>query len=328
MHIYNLQKWQHQHNFTTVNPANERRTLNVVLLTAGMMGLEIAAGAIFGSMALQADGWHMGTHAAALGITLFAYRYARKHASDPRYTFGTGKISVLGGFTSAVVLQVIAILMGIESVGRLLTPREIRFPEAIAVAVLGLIVNLVSVALLGRGGDVHGHDLHEADHSHHLQDHNLRAAYLHVLADALTSVFAILALTAGSIFGWVWPDSVMGIVGSLVISRWAIGLLRETSHILLDGQADGDLAVKTRTLLEADADTRVADLHIWQISDRAYAAIISLVTHYPRPIDHYRQLLDSLPGLEHVTIEVNTCEGEECLPEKRPQEVFPYNSKY
>jgi cation diffusion facilitator family transporter len=316
MHIYTLNKWQHGHDFTSVDSSNERKTLSVVLLTAGMMGLEIAAGAIFGSMALLADGWHMGTHAAALGITLFAYRYARRHANNPRYTFGTGKISVLGGFTSAVVLQVIAILMGFQSAQRLFSPQTIRFGEAIAVAVLGLVVNLVSVRLLGTDHHQH-HDEHEPDHHH--EDHNLKAAYLHVLADALTSVLAIIALAAGSFLGWVWLDAVMGIVGSLVISRWAIGLLRETGYILLDGQANEKLAAKIRSLLESDADTRIADLHIWQLGDRDAAAIISVVTHYPRPVTHYRSLLAGLPALAHVTIEINICEDEECLPETRPQ---------
>ena len=315
MHIYTLSKWQHKHDFTAIDPSNERKTLSVVMLTAAMMGVEIAAGAIFGSMALLADGWHMGTHAAALGITLFAYRYARRHANNPRYTFGTGKISVLGGFTSAVVLQVVAILMGIESIGRLFAPQSIRFGEAIAVAVLGLVVNLVSVRILGT--DHHPHEHGEEDHHHH-EDHNLKAAYLHVLADALTSVMAIIALVMGSFLGWVWLDAVMGIVGSLVISRWAFGLLRETGHILLDGQAREDLAAKVRSLLEADADTRIADLHVWQVSERDAAAIISIVTHYPRPAAHYRSLLASLPALAHITIEVNTCEDEECLPETRP----------
>jgi cation diffusion facilitator family transporter len=321
MHIYTLHKWQHEHDFTSIDPANERKTLSVVLLTAGMMGLEIAAGGIFGSMALLADGWHMGTHAAALGITLFAYRYARRQARNSRYTFGTGKISVLGGFTSAVVLQVVAILMGIESVGRLFAPQTIRFGEAIAVAVVGLAVNLLSVRLLG--ADHHHHEHAEDEHAdhHHHEDHNLKAAYLHVLADALTSVLAIIALVAGSFLGWVWLDALMGIVGSLVISRWAIGLLRETGHILLDGQASEDLVGKVRTLLEADADTRVADLHVWQVSERDAAAIISVVTHYPRPAAHYRHLLVGLPGLAHVTIEVNVCEDEECMPETKPQSL-------
>jgi len=300
MHTDHLEKWQHNHDFTRVDPSNERKTLSVVLLTAGMMGVEIAAGAVFGSMALLADGWHMGTHAAALGITLFAYRYARRHANSSRYTFGTGKISVLGGFTSAVVLQVIAILMGIEAAGRLLTPQAIRFSEAIAVAVLGLVVNLISVRLLGT--DHHHHDEDESDHH---TDHNLKAAYLHVLADALTSILAILALVAGSFWGWVWLDALMGIVGSLVISRWAVGLLRETGHILLDGHANETLVAKVRSLLEAEAGTYIVDLHIWQVSAHSTAAIISLVTHDPRPAAHYRGLLAGVPALVHVTIEVN-----------------------
>ena len=316
MHTYTLHKWQHKHEFSGVNPSNELKTLSVVLLTAGMMGLEIAAGALFGSMALLADGWHMGTHAAALGITLFAYRYARKQANNPRFTFGTGKISILGGFTSAVVLQVVAILMGIEAIGRLLSPQAIRFGEAIAVAVVGLAVNLLSVRLLASNHHHHTHE--DGGHQPQHEDHNIKAAYLHVLADALTSVLAIIALVAGSFLGWVWLDAVMGLVGSLVISRWAFGLLRETGHILLDGQANEELVTKIRSLLEADADTRLADLHVWQVSEHNAAAIISLVTHFPRPVAHYRSLLASLPGLAHVTIEINLCEDEACLPEAHP----------
>ena len=311
MHHDTLRKWQHPHNFTPVNPANERKTLSVVLLTAAMMGLEIAAGALFGSMALLADGWHMGTHAAALGITLFAYRFARRQTNNPRFTFGTGKISVLGGYTSAVVLLVVALLMGIEAIGRLVSPQPIRFSEAIVVAVVGLGVNLLSVWLLGTNH--HPHEQDDLDHAH--EDHNLKAAYLHVLADALTSVLAIIALVAGSFLGWVWLDAVMGLVGGLVITRWALGLLLETGHVLLDGQASEARVTKVRALLEADADNRVADLHVWQVSERDAAAIISIVTHYPRPADHYRSLLTSLPELAHVTIEVIACEDEACLAE-------------
>jgi cation diffusion facilitator family transporter len=325
MHIYTLDKWQHKHSFTTIDPSNEHKTLRVVILTAGTMALEIAAGALFGSMALLADGWHMGTHAAALGITLFAYRYASRHANNPRYTFGTGKISVLGGFTSAVVLLVVALLMMLEAVERLFAPQTIRFGEAIAVAVLGLIVNLVSVRLLGNEDHHHrGEHAHIGaydDHSHAHEDHNLKAAYLHVLADALTSVLAIIALTAGGFFEWTWLDAVMGIVGGLVISRWAVGLLRETGYILLDRQANEGLVAEIRSRLESDADTRIADLHVWQVGDRSAAAIIALVTHYPRPAKHYRGLLVGLPALAHVTIEVNVCEEEECLPETRPQAI-------
>ena len=288
--------------------------MRVVILTAVMMGLEIAAGLYYGSMALLADGWHMGTHAAALGISLFAYAYARRHASDPRYTFGTGKISVLGGFTSAVVLQIVAILMIFESARRLFSPQAIRFEEAILVAVVGLLVNLVSVRLLG-AKQAHDHN-HSHEHEHN-EDHNLKAAYLHVLADALTSVLAIIALLAGRVFGWIWLDAVMGIVGGLVITRWAVGLLRESGHILLDGRPDEKLVTHIQTILESDADTRLCDLHVWQVGANDAAAIISLVTHYPRPVEHYRQLLHAIPALKHVTIEVHACEDEPCIPVDR-----------
>lgn len=331
MHIHSLTKWQHSHNFTGVDPSNERKTLNVVILTAGMMVLEVIAGMISGSMALLADGWHMSTHAAALGITLFAYRYARRHANDPRFTFGTGKISVLGGFTSANALLAIAIFTMLESVERLFLPRPILFSEAIVVAVLGMIVNLASVRLLG-GSDHHhhhahdDHDHHHENHDHHHEEHqhedrNLKGAYLHVLSDALTSLLAIIALVAGRFLGWVWLDAVMGIFSGLVIVRWAVDLLRETGYILLDGQSDEKIANGIRSVLEADADTRVADLHVWQVSDHNAAAIISLVTHYPRPVSHYRDLLAGLPALAHVTIEINLCEDEPCLPETIPTTI-------
>ena len=309
MHTQNLEKWQHSHDFNIRSQKNEKNTLNVVILTACMMIFEIGGGWLFGSMALLADGWHMGTHAAALGITLFAYGYARRQARNPRYTFGTGKVNVLGGFSSAIVLQVVAILMSVEAAQRLLSPRPIRYSEAIAVAVVGLLVNLVSVRLLGD----HDHD-EEAGHHHH-HDHNLKAAYLHVLADALTSVLAIAALLTGQVFGWAWMDAAMGIVGGLVISRWAIGLLRETSQILLDGTADPELMNRIKTTIESEADSRVSDLHVWKIGDHSASAILSLVTHSPRPVEYYRQLLSSVPDLAHVTIEVNVCSSAPGLPE-------------
>ena len=312
MHIYTLNKWQHSHEFAVDDRANERKTLRVVILTAAMMVLEIVAGAVFSSMALMADGWHMGTHATALAIAVFAYRYASRNARNPRYTFGTGKVSVLGGFTSAIILQVVAILMMIEAVKRLFNPQQIQFNQAIAVAVLGLAVNLVSVWMLG-GREPGEHSEHE--HRNH-GDHNLRAAYLHVLADALTSVLAIVALLAGRSFGWVWMDPLMAIVGGAVITRWAIGLLRETSRILLDGSGDPQLVERVRFALENDADTRVSDLHVWMIGSQAASAIASIVTHYPRPVEHYRRLLESIPELKHVTIEVNECTDPPCLPVK------------
>lgn len=313
MHIYKLENWEHSHQFTIKEAENEKKTLRVVILTGLMMVIEIIAGWAFGSMALLADGWHMGTHAVALGITLFAYWYAKRHANNPQYTFGTGKMSVLGGFTSAVVLLVVAILMIIESGERLRNPETIQFTEAIIVAVVGLIVNLLSVYMLG--DHHHNHD-HEHDHAHEISDHNIRAAYLHVLADALTSVLAIFALIAGSALGWAWMDALMGIVGGVVISRWAFGLLRETSHVLLDGSADEKIKTQIRSTIENDADNRITDFHVWRINSRDLAAVISVVTHYPRPVEHYRNLLANQTDLKHITIEINVCREEPCLPVK------------
>src|SRR5262245_13500969 len=228
MHRQELHRWQHHHSFgTELRTGGERRTRWVIGLTLTMMALEIAAGTAFGSMALLADGWHMGTHAAALGVAAFAYAYARRHAGDSRYSFGTGKVGALGGFASATGLAVAALLIFAESAERLASPVSIRFDEAIAVACLGLAVN-VACALLLR--EDHG-EVGFAGHAHH--DHNLRGAYLHVLADALTSGLAIAALTAGKLLGWSWMDPIMGLVGSLVIARWSYALLKDTSRVLL-----------------------------------------------------------------------------------------------
>jgi cation diffusion facilitator family transporter len=267
------------------------------------MVAEILAGWVFGSMALLADGWHMATHVAAFGITLFAYRYARKNVNNPQYTFGTGKVSVLGGFASAVALAVIALIMALESLIRLGSTYTIQFNEAIAVAIIGLSVNLLSAWLL--------EDDHDHDHHH---DHNLQAAYIHVLADALTSLLAIVALSAGKFFGWVWLDAVMGIVGAGVISKWAYNLLKDTGRILLDGSTDKQTRLAILNAIESDGDNLVADLHLWYLSPEHLAATISLVTHYPQAPDHYKSLLDSIPSLAHVVIEVNPCQGEPCLP--------------
>ncbi len=275
----------------------------MVVLTAVMMIFEISGGWIFGSMALLADGWHMGTHAAALGIALFAYWYARKQAHNPRYTFGTGKVSVLGGYSSAIVLQIIAVLMAVEAGQRLFNPQPIRYTEAIVVAVVGLAVNLISVRLLDDGGHHHHHD-HGDDHHQH-SDHNIKAAYFHVLADALTSVLAIIALICGRVFGWNWMDALMGIVGGLVISRWAIGLLRDASQILLDGSPDGSLAEQIRSTVESGTDARVSDLHVWKIGDQSSVAILSLVTPDLQPLEYYRERLLAIPGISHLTIEIN-----------------------
>jgi cation diffusion facilitator family transporter len=344
MHRENLSKWQHEHRYHTAHEHGETRTRWVVALTAFMMIAEIAGGLAFGSMALLADGWHMGTHVAALGITLFAYAYARRHASDPRYSFGTGKVGVLGGFASAVVLGVVALLMAVESFDRLLNPVGIRFNEAIGVAVIGLVVNLVS-ALLLKDHHHHHHGHHHEDHDHHNEapeadghahhhdhdhehhhhehhhhprpahhhDHNLRAAYLHVLADALTSVLAIVALVAGKYFNWIWADAAMGIVGAIVITRWAWGLMRDTSRILLDSQSSLALAGRVRTCLEEEEDVRVADLHLWPLGENHQGLIVSLVTHHPRPAEHYKARLRGLHGLDHITVEVNECTDALCV---------------
>jgi cation diffusion facilitator family transporter len=309
MHIYTLESWKHSHRFTVGDDQGLRKTKQVILLTLTMMIVEITTGVLFGSMALLADGWHMGTHAAALGITAIAYYYARRHADNPKYTFGTGKVGVLGGFTSAVVLAVVALLMAVESFERLLSPRPIRFDEAIIVAVTGLIINLVSAYILRDRRHAHGHTV---GHLHH-HDYNLKAAYLHVLTDALTSVLAIIALITGKALGWIWMDSIMGVVGAAVIMRWSYGLLRDTGKILLDRDVSMETVSTIYSTIEADSDNRVSDLHIWRIGTNQLAAIISIVTHFPKPPDHYKKLLTRFKGLAHITIEVNQCESEPCL---------------
>jgi cation diffusion facilitator family transporter len=309
MHIHTLEQWQHSHNFLVDQGQAEKNTRLVMILTTITMVVEIIAGLLFGSMALLADGWHMATHVAAFGITLFAYQYARKNVKNPQYTFGTGKVSVLGGFASAVALAVVALIMALESAMRLWEPHPIRFNEAIGVALLGLIVNLLSALLLK--------DHHDRDHPHHDRehhpDHNLQAAYVHVLADALTSILAIIALCGGKFGGWVWLDAVMGIVGAGVIAKWAYQLLQDSGAVLLDGAIDQQTRLEILSILESDADNRVTDLHIWYLSQHHLSAIISLVTHYPQPPQHYKSLLQSIPSLAHVSIEVNPCQGEPCL---------------
>lgn len=301
MHELKLHRWQHHHSFgTSERTAGESRTWWVIALTLVMMTIELAAGTAFGSMALLADGWHMGTHAAALSVTAFAYLFARRHADNPRYSFGTGKVGALGGFGSAVGLAVVSILVFGESARRLTAPVVIHFDEAIAVACLGLLVNLVSAFLLRE-------DHHEDAHGQHHHDHNLRGAYLHVLADALTSILAIAALTTGKFFGWTWMDPVMGLVGSVVIARWSYGLLRDTGRVLLDAELTEERRVDIQRKIEADSSDRVVDLHVWRVGPRHLAAIVSVVTHDSREPDHYKRLLAQQPDLVHVTIEVHRC---------------------
>ncbi len=313
MHIHSLEQWRHSHRYQIVNTRGEQRTRWVILLTLIMMVIEISAGYIYGSMALLADGWHMGTHAIALGITAFAYYFARRQASNPVYSFGTGKIGVLGGFTSAIVLAVVALLMGVESLERFLSPRAIKFNEAILVAVIGLIVNIVS-ALLLQEKHHHGHD-HGHDHHNHqkFQDHNLRAAYFHVIADALTSVLAIVALLCGKSFGWVWMDPLMGMVGACIIIKWAHGLLLDTGKILLDRDVNQEAVEEIRSFIESDSDNRVSDIHVWRVGPQHLYAILSIVTHFPKSPDYYKDLLSEYEEIVHVTIEVHQVESEPCL---------------
>lgn len=313
MHSGSVESWRHEHVFLGADHArNERRTWIVIGLTAMMMVGEIIAGAMFGSMALLADGFHMATHAGALTITAVAYLYARRHAHDARFTFGTGKLGELAGYSSAVILAIIALLIGFESVVRLTAPIPIQFNEAIAVAVLGLLVNLVSAWLLHDGGH-HHHQHHDRGrrndhrHAHGHQDHNLRSAYFHVLTDALTSVLAIIALLAGRLYGWLWMDPLMGIVGGVVIARWSWGLLRGAGAVLLDTMPDSALSEQIRHTLEQGGD-RVSDLHLWRIGPGHMAVIASVVSDRPQAPGYYKAKLQGLPQLSHVTIEVHRCE--------------------
>ena len=308
MHKNLLKKWQHSHDFLINETKSETKTQIVMILTAITMVVEIITGLMFGSIALLADGWHMTTHVAAFSITLFAYQYARKNVNNPKYTFGTGKVSILGGFASAVALAVIALVMALESGMRLFEPRLIQFNQAIGVAVIGLIVNLISAWLLQEHHDHHNHT-----HEHNHQDHNLQAAYVHVLADALTSVLAIIALCSGKFFGLIWMDAVMGIVGAAVIAKWAYNLIYDTGAILLDGATNKQTQLAIVSAIEEDADNRVTDLHLWHLNQEHLAGMISLVTHYPQPPEYYKNLIKHIPSLVHVLIEVNPCQGEPCL---------------
>lgn len=304
-----LSLWQHEHAFGQDHKRpGELRTIVVIVLTSVTMVIEVTAGILFGSMALLADGLHMASHAAALSINAFAYIYARRHARDARYSFGTGKVNALGGFTGAVLLAFFALIMVWESVGRMMQPTVIAFDQAILVAVLGLIVNGASVFVLG---DQHHHDHdthHDSDHHHsHHHDHNLRSAYLHVLADALTSLLAIFALLAAKYFGLIWMDPLMGILGALLVARWSLGLLRSTSAILLDRQGPAEIRETIRARIEEDGDSRIADLHLWSIGPEIYGVIVSIVAHDPRTLEHYRALIPSGLGLAHVTVEVHQC---------------------
>jgi cation diffusion facilitator family transporter len=298
-----------------------KRTQWVVALTLVMMLAEIIGGTYYGSMAVVADGWHMATHAAALTIAALAYRYARRHAANPRFSFGTGKVGDLAGFASAITLGIVSILIAAESVRRLINPHAIDFLQAGGIAVAGLIVNLISAWLLHEDhahehdhhhddddGDDHDHD-HEPGHRHvaaHHQDTNLRAAYLHVLADALTSVLAIAGLLAGRFLGWVWMDAMIGILGAVVIAHWSIGLARTAGRTLLDSHDDSTLEQAVRSRLRAaSADAQILDLHVWRLGPGHHALLVALRGPGLLRPDEYRALLADVPGLTHVTVETN-----------------------
>ncbi|MFU8820925.1 MAG: CDF family Co(II)/Ni(II) efflux transporter DmeF [Gammaproteobacteria bacterium] len=317
MPTHDLAAWRHSHAFDGGNQAAERGTMLVMWITLTMMVIEISSGWWFNSMALLADGWHMGSHALAIGLSAFAYVAARRYAADARFAFGTFKIEVLAGFASSLLLLVIAVLMVVGSVERILWPQEIRYQEAIAVAVLGLAVNVACAMVLGKAHD-HGHDHHHlhhdhgrdhdhAGHEHH--DLNLRAAYMHVIADAATSVLAIVALTGGWLFGWAWLDPVMGIVGAILISIWARTLIVQTGKVLLDREMDAPVVAEIRRAVETGPDegnTRIADLHVWRVGKRAYACALSLVTHDAglTPARVHEQLA-AHDGILHATVEIH-----------------------
>lgn len=304
---------QHSHAFDQdKRRPGERRTLVVIGITGSMMLIEIAAGLSYGSMALLADGLHMASHAAALVINVFAYIYARRQAHNLRYSFGTGKVNALGGYTGAVLLFVFALFMATESIERLIHPTEIQFNQAILVAVLGLLVNGVSVFILGEhdhNEDAHAHTPDPELSSSHGHDHNIRAAYLHILADALTSLLAIFALLTAKYFGLVQIDPLMGIVGAILVTWWSVGLLRASSAVLLDQQGPEMLSQKIRERIQAVDGCQVTDLHVWEIGPGIYSVILAIAASDPQPPAYYKQMLPAGIDLVHVTVEVNPSGG-------------------
>jgi cation diffusion facilitator family transporter len=313
-----LQKHTHEHVFLSQShDENARRTLWVVVLTFVMMVGEIAAGYVTGSMALLADGFHMATHAGALGIAAAAYSFARRNANNGRFSFGTGKVGDLAGFASALILMMVALGIGIESLMRLFQPTQVAFGEATLIAVVGLLVNIVSAFMLSGGHGHHGHHAHghhsHDDHDHHDHDkhhghggdNNLRSAYVHVLADALTSVLAIGALLAGRYLGWVWLDPLMGVVGAVVIAKWSVGLIKQSANVLLD-VTDEHVAEEIREVLEADGNVQITDLHVWKVGPDARAAIVSVLAKVEVTAEAIRERLGVVHEVSHLTIEYRT----------------------
>ena len=311
MHAHDLSRWTHHHVFDSGNRAGERGTRAVMWIAAVTMVVEVVAGWLYNSMALLADGWHMSSHAVAIGLSAFAYAAARRHAGDPRFAFGTWKIEILGGFASAVFLLVVAAMMVLGSIERLVAPQPIHYPEAMAIAAIGLAVNVLSAAILGNANDAHSGHEHQGDDAHHHHDLNLKSAYLHVLADAATSVLAIVALGGGWLYGWSWLDPVMGIAGAGLVAIWARNLLRETGKVLLDREMDHPVVDEIRAVVESGpgrGDSRIADLHVWRVGRRAYACALSVVTHDARVTpDRVRDWLSAHEEIVHSTIEVHVC---------------------
>ena len=294
MHELSLEPWTHRHLFLGAHhDEHARRTRWVVALTFAMMVVEIVGGLLTGSMALLADGLHMSTHAAAIGIATLAYGYAKTHGHSERFVFGTGKVGDLAGFASAILLGVVAIGVAVESIRRVIAPVPLAFREALPIACVGLAVNLVS-ALLLHDGDDEGHD------------NNLRSAYVHVLADAVTSVLAIGAILGVHFLGWAWLDPAMGLVGAGLIASWSLGLMRRAGSVLLDMSVDPSIADQIRTRVES-GDVRISDLHVWRVGPGHHAAIVALVTHQPTDSEQFRRALDGLAGLSHLTVEVRRC---------------------
>lgn len=311
-HTHDTPEWSHDHAFHGGNEAAERGTRLVTWITAAMMVVEIAAGWWFNSMALLADGWHMGSHVVAIGLSAAAYTAARKYAADSRFAFGTWKIEVLGGFASAVFLIVVAALMVFGSIERLIAPQPIHYIEAIAIAALGLIVNIACAGILGKAHDHHGHghdDAHD-NHHHHHEDLNLKSAYIHVIADAMTSVLAIAALAGGWWLGWSWLDPAVGIVGAVVVALWAKRLIADTSKVLLDREMDHPVVDEIRDVIAAHPGADVTDLHVWRVGKLAYACALTIVTHDASLTpNQVREWLAVHEEIVHATIEVHVCAG-------------------
>jgi cation diffusion facilitator family transporter len=314
MHTENQSRWVHDHVFDSGSDVAERSTRIVMWITAAMMVVEIAAGWWFNSMALLADGWHMSSHAVAIGLSTLAYSAARRYSKDPRFAFGTWKIEILGGFASAIFLLGVAVMMVVSSTERIITPQPIQYKEAIVIAMLGLIVNVVCAFILGKAhhhdhGHSHGHDHHHGHGDH--QDLNLKSAYVHVIADAATSVLAIVALFGGWFYGWSWLDPIMGLVGAVLVAVWAKGLIVDTGKVLLDREMDHPVVDEIREVVETGADsggTRITDLHVWRVGQAVYSCAITLVTHDLKLTpDIVRERLSVHEEIVHSTIEINFC---------------------